>query len=335
MPRIVAQVIGYMGIAVQIFFAISGFSLCCGYFHRLSQPTELSRFYLRRYLRIAPLFYLVLAAWMARRLYFGWPLPTVGDLLLNMSFLFSFVPGKQESLVAAGWSIGIEMAFYAAFPLLIILLKNVRTAAVGFVITFLLSIAGSLYLHSLDLHRTFDWMNPETQLPFFVAGILCFHIFRWIETNRPDQKRMIALILLIGSPAALWLTGRWGLGINVGKWSFDRYYIGLLVMPLVLAFALYPLRLLVNPVTVYIGKISYGIYLMHPFVIMTGAKFVQTHLVTTGHTGMATSLPVLAFLIGATSVLAAASYEWMEKPIMEREKAIRRRRLDPNIPATA
>jgi peptidoglycan/LPS O-acetylase OafA/YrhL len=272
---------------------------------------------------------------MARRLYLGWPLPTFGDLLLNMSFLFSFVPGKQESLVAAGWSIGIEMAFYAALPLMVLLLKNIKTAAAGFVITFIASIASSLNLHSLGLHRTFDWMNPATQLPFFVAGILCFHIFRWIETNRPDQKRMIALILLIGSPAALWLTGRWGLGIHVGNWSFDRYYIGLLVMPLVLAFALYPLRVLVNPVTIYIGKISYGIYLMHPFVIVTGAKFVQTQLIANGHTGMATSLPVLAFLIVATSVLAAASYKWMENPIMVLEKTIRRRRLDPNIPATA
>lgn len=112
---------GQMG--VQLFFVASAYTLCLSWQQRRAEePQPVLRFLLRRLFRIAPLYWfgITLFALLHALQTGGHPADpyTAANLLANAAFVHGFVPGAQNGIVPGGWSIGTEMAFYAAFPLL-------------------------------------------------------------------------------------------------------------------------------------------------------------------------------------------------------------------------
>ena len=73
-------------------------------------------FYVRRIFRIVPLFLVWLGLSLIRDQQLFSKVPSWKDLLLNVSFLFNFFPGKHEGVVWTSWTIGVEMAFCSVFP---------------------------------------------------------------------------------------------------------------------------------------------------------------------------------------------------------------------------
>jgi exopolysaccharide production protein ExoZ len=113
-----ASSVAALGIySVQGFFVISGLCFFHAYQSAQFDAPTMRAFYLKRFFRIAPLFYLVLAV----DLVLGqaiWPQRTAGRLIENLTLSFGlFHP--NHSMVLGGWSIGIECLFYAAFPALL------------------------------------------------------------------------------------------------------------------------------------------------------------------------------------------------------------------------
>ncbi len=114
----VTRVLNPGAAAVWLFFALSGF-LITGILVRNRRAAEQSAanrlgvarsFYTRRFLRIMPLYYMVIAASIAANLpgarrYFAW------DLLYGTNVLRSFVPGVQVSQHHF-WSLCVEEQFY-------------------------------------------------------------------------------------------------------------------------------------------------------------------------------------------------------------------------------
>lgn len=173
----------FMG--VQLFFLISAFSLYYQYFNRLNNRIEIKAFVIRRYLRIAPLFYIMFAVFVV----FGYmtvPTPVIPvpisfeDYFLHFTLLFNLFPQANDSLVIAGWSISVLFLFYLMLPVLIIFIRKARYA--------LILLVGSLFLSSwyyfqmLALVPSIPNYFPErsivTQFPFFIMGIFCFLILR-------------------------------------------------------------------------------------------------------------------------------------------------------------
>ncbi|MER9587107.1 acyltransferase family protein [Mesorhizobium sp. M0276] len=112
---------------VQLFFVVSTFSLCLMQPSHADEDRPLLGFALRRFFRIAPLFYLLVAftllsVFEPMRDFFntnpsGFAL-NIGTFLTNVTFVFNLVPGygHQTSIVMAGWTTGTEMMFYLIFP---------------------------------------------------------------------------------------------------------------------------------------------------------------------------------------------------------------------------
>jgi peptidoglycan/LPS O-acetylase OafA/YrhL len=131
----------HFGLGVQMFFVLSAFSLCYSTAGSVSREGWLRDYMIKRIFRIAPLFYAALAAWVL----IFWSrgvLPNPYTLVLNLSFTFGLVPGRHESLVAAGWTIGVEMLFYCVFPLALVAVRTLRSALVLLVVTAAISVAG-------------------------------------------------------------------------------------------------------------------------------------------------------------------------------------------------
>ena len=246
--------LGFSG--VTLFFVISAFTLCLTLDKRTFGKHWIGKFYLRRAGRILPL-YLVWLAYMARIEFGRNVIHHKGEMLSYLFFTYNFQPGRQTGLVLASWTLGVEMVFYVIFPFLFIAFNNAWKTLLLLFITIGLSIA------HYQLTRQFPAYDPGIgilyNLPVFVIGMIAY----WVYANYlPGVTRRSALAFgLFSLFLALFVLS-----------SFMRHDFKM-VVPYILAFAyaclllglsVAPFTFIVNRVTMFIGVISYSLYLNHP-----------------------------------------------------------------------
>ncbi len=264
----------YFGFGVPLFFVVSGFSLAYGYWGKLDTSHELRGYFIRRFARIAPLFYAVLAFQL---IHMWWKLDItypVLDVVLNVGFVFNVVPHLSEGIIPASWTIGIEMIFYVLFPpMLLTCTSPLRTGLVLALTTALANAFGQDMISAPPEFGGFSGHNFIRYLPFFVWGIFSFHIYRAAVTRWQGKD-----ITLGGWAAvAMGLFGLWWLTHSPQFYAFfNSGYMrtvwdtlwGVPFGLLCLGVALHPARILADPVSRYLGKISYSLYLLHPNILI-------------------------------------------------------------------
>jgi peptidoglycan/LPS O-acetylase OafA/YrhL len=140
--------------AVDLFIIISGYLMMLQAHRRdLTEPMHVRqsqyRFYLRRFFRIAPVYYFALACAIASAPFFlgGYAVLhqqnpvfagdevyspanvvfTGKNILLHATFLFGLLPDYAFSTFLPDWSISLEMQFYAVFPLIYLFMRRLGT----------------------------------------------------------------------------------------------------------------------------------------------------------------------------------------------------------------
>jgi peptidoglycan/LPS O-acetylase OafA/YrhL len=297
---------------VEGFFIVSGFC----FFHLYGKGEwgnrELRRFHIKRFFRIAPLYYLAVAGSLLLRPPFG--LHPVGPgfsprmLLENLSLTFGlFHP--NHSLVLGGWSIGIEYVFYMAFPLLAWATRRRWVLYLG--AALLLTAAWPWLFHRVQAAPNLGDMkfHAYVQIPnhaflFLLGGVVA-------DLRRRIPWRL-GLPLFLASVGLLFL-----LALPRGPVFYDHFdvlagmtrlrYVGICTLA-VAVFALYdvpdhPLRI----PFVFLGNASYSVYLLHPFAWF----FVQKVLPK----GLAAGWSFAAALL-VTLALAGLVFRFIEKPAM-------------------
>lgn len=259
------------GTGVTLFFLVSAFSLFYTMPLRLKESSPILSFYLHRFFRIAPLFYFLIAATYLRDiLVFGvWHGP--GEVLASVLFVFNLIPMGQEGFVWASWTIGIEIVFYAVFPLLYWRIQNLGNALGFFFACVLLWLLVQLGLDYSTMPG--DWKQSILQwstlkhFPTFAVGFVLFHaLVRSLrESDREDDARR-------GRGNAFLWTGIFGYVALLQGWlpplfgPTDRWQ-AIVYGVIFVGLAYSPWTIFVNRVTRYFGKISYSIYLNHPTIV--------------------------------------------------------------------
>jgi len=300
----------HFGLGVKLFFVLSGFSLCHSTIHSMGRPTWIRDYLLKRFFRIAPLFYAMLAVWVAYFWRHG-SVPDIADVLLNLTFTFNFVPGRHESLVAAGWTIGVEMIFYCLLPVLLATIRGLRGAVVCLALAAAVSGAGRAALvRGGDVLAGYANLSFIASLVVFMAGIAAYHLWRAL----PAGRRPIAIVAAITLGLAAVLVSPLQLRL-LGPWRPYMTLWGLCFACLTVWQAAAPARFLAARPMQFLGDRSYSIYLLHPLLIA-----VLKNPILRVHTGMTDILGEWAFLgtgclvTVLVTAVATCTHAWVELP---------------------
>lgn len=319
------HLLGHVEILVQ---SASKFGLCLFFFlsaylistllqieKHNTNTIDLKAFYVRRTLRIWPLYFVyILGICLAHKLApaLGVTGPEIVLMLLFAGNWFFVWHGFTGSVIEHLWSISVEEQFYLLFPTLVRLLPgdqlrliSIGACALSLIATCMLA-AGGAQVPTL-------WANSFTAALFFAGGSL-LSTYTASPLKRQRKSRGLAL-LAVGSGLVLWLSAgalfRTGesRGLGVGLAVMSAYFIIALGCALILSGFLHlPLTLLPRPL-VYLGKISYGLYVFHAIDIYLVRTFFTPYVRIPG------SAMLLTFLI--TVGLAALSYRFFERPFLQ------------------
>ena len=288
-------------------------------------------FYIRRILRIWPLYFFFLAVCVALNFIYPHHFAITGGrvaaflLLAGNWYLVNhaFAPADMSVL----WSISIEEQFYLVWPGIVRLGRGRRGVAIASAFFFLLSIGTLLYLGKPGILCLPVWFNSFVQFLFFAVGAqIALHTQRR-QLNRPAWLR--ALLILGG--VALWLASAGATHIMLQPGG-DLLYRGQLLAGYGLAAAgtcllflgVLGIRASFVPQWLrYLGKISYGLYVFHMMTLLPSvwvltaiARGLHFH----GALLIATKLAVPLLSLGSTIAVSALSYRFLESPFLRLRK---------------
>ena len=156
--------------AVKVFFMISAFSLCCGYFEKFKMgKISVNDFYKRRYSRIMPFWFIICSLGLLAEP----SLLRLHEYVLNMSLLYKIQPLPNIELIGVGWFLGSVFTFYILFPWFIFLIWTKKRAVVMLILSILLSQVMANYCNLLHFQKFTGYFI--SQMPFFIAGGVLYH----------------------------------------------------------------------------------------------------------------------------------------------------------------
>lgn len=311
---------GALGYGLSIFFTLSAF-LICELLLREREATgtvAAKEFYLRRILRIWPLYYLGLAIGVAVAFLPGadhGSFARLGWFVIFMGAWETAAHGWLLNPMFSLWSISVEEQFYLLVPIGAKYLN--RKFLYGFC---LLIIAGAnlRLLHMVSVHASSDriWADSLVQFECFAAGMLLCLALRGRMPRIKGWQRLTVLAagwccLMLAGGGLVFVTQR-GDAPATGWFLMCEFALASLgSVLLILGF------LGVNPKVlpawvVYLGRISFGLYVFHGLAVeVVGRIFPPAG----PHGVLEYSLRiVLAFCL--TVLAALASYRFFELPFL-------------------
>ncbi len=336
-------------IGVDLFFVLSGYLITRGLVSDAERSfgARLKLFWMRRVLRIFPLYYAVLLGGTILTVALGatW-YPGVSYWLYFQNYALAF-DREPMRWTAHFWSLAIEEQFYFLWPIVALSVPRRRLVPLTLMLTLgtvLLRAGFTFRGHELEAVR--HWVSDEPAgIPYGIAklvyrmtftradGLLlgAFIAVAQREVRHPLARawRRLRRPALVGASVALAGLYVWARGLN----DYDRRIIALGYCLLAVLFAsgvslasegemsARMTRLLRARVLVSCGKVSYGMYMFHwPLVVLAVpyVSRVQAGLSLSAQLGV-----VFAFIVvGITFVwaLASLSFAFFETPFLKLKK---------------
>lgn len=294
---------------VQLFFVISGITIFSTLSRHLAEGMPVRAWYVKRVMRIAPLYYTAIAVYLLDSLakaHFGGHPPAVAldplNVAANLLFVHAIIPSAANSIVPGGWSIGVEMAFYLIAPAVLLL-----GAGTGRPVVVALALAGASLVLALTLgwdaaNNSYRYFWPPAQFPVLLIG------FAFAAAGRPGGPVIGGLALTLGAAAGAACGTVLGLLPELAPTCWGAAFIGLAILaggPLNLAFD--------NPVARWLGGISYSVYIVH-FALLDLLRIAAKRGVIQLDGGPVALVLVFSAALAGAVALAAVSKRFIEDP---------------------
>ncbi len=298
---------------VTTFFVISGFLITYLLMNEVGRTNDVSigKFYMRRILRIWPLYYgyfvlsmIVVAAFR-------------GDIN-NAAWFYGFFSGNISHAIGIGiiplyhfWSLGVEEQYYMWYPWMVKYNKKhiLTLVSVLCVIWFGVKLGCYMFFGKGLAYRIFAVTQFDCMMLGAAGAIMYYRGTEWYK--RLCSNRWVAVMA-------------WILFFTSGLWadyfpSPIRNEIIALVSLFVIMAGLVRKPILENKVMNYLGKISYGIYVIHPILLYVGTKTIGNVLAKSEwaqNQGGGCLAIIFIAVTGLTIMIAGLSYKYFEMPFL-------------------
>jgi peptidoglycan/LPS O-acetylase OafA/YrhL len=300
---------------LPIFFLLSAYLIISLLLREreVTGTVKLRYFTLRRILRIWPLYFLALgAAYLLGRivpLYFVSAHGILAFVFLLGNVWMAPLPEIASPLFVL-WSISVEEQFYLVAPS-VVKFAGIRTLRIVCWLAIFTAYGVLAFFRFRSASPSHSiWMNSFVQFQFFGAGgLLAIHL-----RNRRLRIRlwMRAIMAAIGFLAFYIAAGRFGLPMHASspRTAFLLGYASVLTGGVLIFVSFLDMMQSPIPVITYLGKISYGLYVFHPWALALmfhPSEAPSRH----GHLVMGDAAALLL-----TIGLAILSYEFFEKRVL-------------------
>jgi peptidoglycan/LPS O-acetylase OafA/YrhL len=299
----------FAGLGVTVFFTLSGFLITYLLLKEKElRPLNIKQFYIRRILRIWPLYYLYLFVTLATLSFFAidYDRSSVSFyvfLAANVPFIFS----KTIPLLIHYWSLGVEEQFYLFFPHIAKLSDKKLFKVVIVLMAFLIvaKVIGWIALNKLGIAEPLTIVSVcrfHTMLLGVTGAILYFNNSKWfmkLTTNLGTQVVCWSSFLLV-------LLNKFHIASAI-----DGEMVSIITVCLIIGQVTGKNKIisLENRIFDFLGKISYGIYIIHPLVIFYASKVIGKY----PSPSLMKYITVFGFVLSITILLAYISFEYYEK----------------------
>lgn len=275
-PILYGNIIPFFTMFVYMFFTVSAFSMCCGYFDKFTmtriekeEQTNLyskfdtEKFYSKRYARIWPFFALLVCIDFIMK-------PSLSELyqaFADLTLAFNLLPNPDISVIGVGWFLGVVFLFYMIFPWFAFLLQNKRRAWFAFVVSILFHVILVRYFLTSEFCTASQISNFRHNIifsfPFFVVGGLLYLYRQYI--TKLLENILSRIVLLI---ASFVVTGVYFTPYCPEPFGESILWVGVIFVFWVIyamsgGIAIKGFKLLDNKVASFLGGLSMEIYLCH------------------------------------------------------------------------
>ncbi len=277
----------------------------------------------RRFLRLYPIY--ILCIFIALFLNLAGIIPQhfngsdlFQHIILHITMLHGIIPqdvlpNASGAILNPAWSISLEWQFYLIAPLIFFIIRKNRYFGVFIVVFFCV-----ILLKIANKYGNWDGAFLLSKIHFFLLGIFCLFIFKWVNRIRGNFKNL--LVYTIPLICLIFLT-------------FSPFIANFSILVWVLFFAmtLYSSKvhskksqlfsaIMNSELLQWLGKISYSIYLIHEIVIWCSIKLLRTNFENLNSNQIL--IYTILSTIPATLLLSNYSYKWIEKPVINFSKKI-------------
>ena len=329
--RAVGGMTMYGSYGVELFFILSGFLITGILYDTHNDPHYFRNFYMKRFLRIFPLYYSVLAL-----VFFLAPLvpllrgPTLDYLVDRQAWAWLYAVniyiakhGEWAfSYLDHFWSLAIEEHFYFFWPLVVFALAGRPRALI---VVSLGTSLGAVLARLIGSLMGLSWWTTYTLTPFRLDG-LALGAFVAVTARQPGGlERLVRALPLVMAVAGglLAVTFIWTRLVSRGELELVLPVRAALILMLLGCLLLWALiapersatsRFFCSRSMVFLGTYSYGLYVYHHFISYYLATN-RTDLELARWLGSHSAAVALQATLGAAASLAVAylSYELFEK----------------------
>ena len=323
--------LGWIG--VDLFFVLSGFLIGGILLDARESKNYFRTFYLRRFFRILPIYYLWLTLFVLATCLFG---VSIGNVYPNDPSALKLLPGYylfiQNYLrlpfgsfawlwLAVAWSLGVEEQFYLVSPPLVrfLSLRKLKSTLIATLLLAPLFRATLYLLWSGGATAIYVWMPCRADS--LAIGVLAALLWRegkleaWYAAHHTQFYVLLAILALAIPFFTKWLFSPYAFWMGfIGYSWFALFFVCLLLLGLLEPRGTWS-RFLSLAFFREMGRLSYCIYLIHLLILGLCHSLILHKLPSIASIPSA-AVTLLAFCI--TYLLAALSWRYVERPLLRR-----------------